>query len=104
MPGQDWESRLTGRTFEELVEEDVPEVVAESEDGIEIFELSEALLGSLSAASSPEVRELAQWWVDEKAANGTRIEFPIALRILEELVGLIRQERAPEENVYCWTS
>ncbi|MFF0010673.1 hypothetical protein [Streptomyces sp. NPDC005374] len=99
----DWESSLTGVPFESLVESDLPEVVAEIDDGPMVFRLSDELLSSLISSSSSEIRELALWWVGEKSANGVEIELPAALDILQRLVDLARSVDETGMGVYCWT-
>ncbi|MEV6655404.1 hypothetical protein [Streptomyces sp. NPDC051219] len=100
----DWESHFTGRSFEALVEEDIPEVVAESDGGPAVFLLSDSLLDAFSSSSTSQIEELAQWWVNEKAESGMEIDLPVSLGILRALVELTRQEREPQEGIYCWTS
>ncbi|MFF7881750.1 hypothetical protein ACH40F_16550 [Streptomyces sp. NPDC020794] len=100
----DWESSLTGIPFESLVESDLPEVVAEVDDGPMVFRLSDELVSSLTSASSSGIHELALWWVGEKSANGIEIELPIALGILQSLVDLTRSADESGMGVYCWTS
>ncbi|MFE5511134.1 hypothetical protein ACFQ9J_11055 [Streptomyces sp. NPDC056529] len=101
----DWEAHLTGSALEELVDREVPEVFAESEEeGPIVFLLSDALLESFSSSSSFQVGELAKWWVEKKSQDGFPIDLFIASEILQDLVHLIHEERLPGENVYCWTS
>lgn len=102
----DWEAYLTGSACEELLDRDVPEVVAEDEDGEgpTVFRLSDALLGELASLSSLRVGEMAKWWAEKKSQDGFPIDSLIALQILQDLVRLIREERAPGESVYCWTA
>jgi hypothetical protein len=98
----EWESHLTGRSFDALVAEDLPEVVAEIEDGPVVLALSAELTEALTSQNR-SIDELAHWWVDEKADDGMEIEPLIASEILQELVDLINQEREAGEHVYCWT-
>ncbi len=99
-----WEAELTGRSFEDLVNDDLPEIVAESEDGPMVLALSGALSASLAAADAARLAELAQWWVDKKAEVRVRIETVIATDILRQLADLTRRQRKPDERVYCWVS
>ncbi|MEV5194775.1 hypothetical protein AB0K86_20015 [Streptomyces clavifer] len=100
----DWESHLTGNSFEALVEEDIPEVVAEGDGGPAVFLLSDSLLNAFASSSTSQIDDLAQWWVNEKADSGMEIGLPISLSILHTLVDLTRQEREHQEGIYCWTS
>ncbi|MEU3613914.1 hypothetical protein ABZ725_16570 [Streptomyces sp. NPDC006872] len=99
-----WESHLTGSTFDELLDRDVPEVFAEDEDGPTVFLLSDGLLEELAGITDSRVGEMANWWAAKTAQDGFPIDALIALQILEDLVRLIREERPPGENVYCWTA
>lgn len=101
----DWEAHLTGRTFESLVEDDIPDVVAEgSEGGPIVLSLSDDLMDALTTASSSQIDDLSRWWAGEKADGGTEISPSVASEILQELTGLIRQARDSGEGVYCWMS
>ncbi|MEW1873004.1 hypothetical protein AB0420_33780 [Streptomyces caelestis] len=99
----DWESRLTGGTFDRLLEGGGPEVVAEDEGGPTVFLLSDALLGELASLSDVRIGDTAAWWTEKKARDGFPIDLPVALRILQDVVRLVREERPAGENVYCWT-
>ncbi|MFG2969185.1 hypothetical protein ACGFZS_38550 [Streptomyces sp. NPDC048288] len=98
----DWESQFTGRRFDELVEEDFPEVVAEEDEGAVVLLLSDALVGALSAESESRVAEVAEWWVQEKDDQGWQIDLAVASEILQRLAGMARQERRAGEDIYCW--
>ncbi|GAA4084880.1 hypothetical protein [Actinomadura miaoliensis] len=98
----DWEAHCAGRSFEEIAEAGLPEVLAEIEDGPAVFSLSDTLVRSLGTASSSEIDELARWWVERKAEDGAELDPFVALGILRELAELIRGERDSEEHVYCW--
>ncbi|NRQ30854.1 hypothetical protein HII36_03240 [Nonomuraea sp. NN258] len=100
----DWQARLTGVSFESLVERDLPEVVAENDAGAAVFLLSDALVEALAAATDPEVRALASWWAEEKSADGIAIEPDAAALILRSLADLARAEREPGTHVYCRAS
>ncbi|MEU6098621.1 hypothetical protein [Streptomyces sp. NPDC047079] len=101
----DWEAYLRGRSFEELVEEDLPEVIAEIEEGPAIFAISDDLIEALASASNSQIEELIQWWVAEKENDGMAIDRSAASAILHSLVELITRKREIGEcaQVYCWT-
>ncbi|GII65289.1 hypothetical protein Skr01_53740 [Sphaerisporangium krabiense] len=99
----DWESHLTGRSFDDLADDDLPEIVADGENDAVILALSDALVSALGAASNPRMDELAQWWAEEKARDGLALDPFTALDILRRVTDLIRQKRSPGESVYCWT-
>ncbi|MGA3563513.1 hypothetical protein [Melissospora conviva] len=94
----DWESRLTGSSFESLVSGDLPEVVAEVEDGATVLLLSGPLVESLAGISDLEVDELVRWWAELTVG----IELPAASAILKDLVCMIREARNLGKSVYCW--
>jgi hypothetical protein len=97
-----WESELTGRSFEDLVNDDLPEIVAESDDGPMVLALSDTLSTALTSADPSRLDDLARWWVDKKAEVGVEIEPAIASEIIRELTDLIRRPRKPDARVYCW--
>ena len=100
----EWESHLAGRPFEDLVQEDIPQVVAEIEEGPTVLVLSEALMGALVHAPATRIDDLAQWWVAEKEDGHIEISRSVALTILQAIVNLACQKRRSDESVYCWTS
>ncbi|MFG3032212.1 hypothetical protein ACGFZJ_27265 [Streptomyces sp. NPDC048253] len=99
-----WEAHLTGSTFDDLLDRDIPEVFAEEEDGATVFLLSDGLLAELAGSPSSRIGETANWWAAKTAEDGFPIDAFVALRILEDLVRLIREERPSGESVYCWTA
>ncbi|MFJ9361507.1 hypothetical protein [Streptomyces mirabilis] len=98
----DWEARLTGISFDSLVESDLPEVVEESDGGALVLRLSDSLVDSLDRASASQILDLASWWASEEKAG--KIEPAVAVGILQGLVELIREERHSGMFVFCWTS
>ncbi|GII88918.1 hypothetical protein Ssi03_69080 [Sphaerisporangium siamense] len=98
----DWESHLTGRSFDDLAEDDLPETVADGGNAV-VLALSDTLVSALRAASDPRIEELAQWWAEEKARDGFALDPFTALDTLRRLTDLIRRKRSPGESVYCWT-
>jgi hypothetical protein len=99
----DWESRLTGRSFETLVHEDIPEMLVEDESGMAVFAMSDTLVNSFASASGSQIEDLAEWWVNEKSGSGMEIALPVALDILRQLVDLVLVQRKSGERIYCWT-
>ncbi|RDI30994.1 hypothetical protein [Lentzea flaviverrucosa] len=96
-----WEEHLTGTSFDDLLDSDVPEVVAEHEDtGAWVFALSDALQRSLANASTAALDELARRWAESSTG---RIDPAIAADLLRNLADLIRN-RPPGTRVHCWTS
>ncbi|MEU6582394.1 hypothetical protein [Nocardia sp. NPDC046763] len=99
----EWESILTGRSFEELVAAGEPEAIA-SRGGKSplIFVASKALQDALAAADMSRLVEAGQLWVQERAADGEAIDREIATEILSELARLARSEGGRDHRVYCW--
>lgn len=100
----DWEAYLTNSTFDDLVDQDLPELVAGDDEGPTVLVVSDPLLTELGSISSFRQSELAKWWVDKKSRDGFVIELLVALQIIEDLIRLIREDRLPGERVYCWTA
>lgn len=100
----DWEAHLTGSTFDDLLDRNIPEILAEEEDGAIVFLLSADLLGKLASLSDTQIDEMANWWSGKKAQDGFPIDVSVARQILQGLIRLIREERSPEQHVYCWTA
>jgi hypothetical protein len=100
----EWEEGLTGTPFVSLVEKDLPDVVAEIEDGPLLLRISAELSNSLASASSARIRDLAEWWMAEKSAGGAEIEHSAAVGILQTLADLARSACQADVDVYCWIS
>ncbi|WP_341719573.1 hypothetical protein QQG74_07570 [Micromonospora sp. FIMYZ51] len=100
----DWESRLTGYSFEELIARGHPEVVGENDSGSLVLRLSEDLVMSLSVMDRLQVRELSDWWAEEKVSNGTAIDPAVAEEIVRQLVMLVQLNSKDDASVYCWIS
>ncbi len=111
-----WESWLTGRSFEELVELGRPEFMTEAEsvttgegwddedeswdDEPVVYEVSGELREALGAAGPDKLEELTGWWAGE-----TGIDPGLAAEIVQEVVTLARRAAAtPGEGVYCQVS
>ncbi|MFC1436653.1 hypothetical protein ABUW04_00130 [Streptacidiphilus sp. N1-10] len=102
----EWEGIFTGRTFEELVSADVPEVVADPGDGQGpvVLAVSRALQDALAAAVEERLVEVSRLWVVERAADGEVFDEGIAVQILNGVAGLVRSIGRKSEGLYCWTA
>ncbi|KIQ65658.1 hypothetical protein TR51_17805 [Kitasatospora griseola] len=100
----EWESIFTGRSFEELVAADLPEVVADqgAGEGPMVLAASRALRDALAAADEPRLVEVSQLWVQERAADGEVLDRQVATEILGILAGLARAVGGRQERLYCW--
>jgi hypothetical protein len=102
----EWESIFTGRSFDELIAADEPEVVADPGDGegSMLFAASKALQDALAAAGQSRLIEVSQLWVQERAADGEVFEQEIATQLLNDLARLVRGLRGRDHRLYCWTA
>ncbi|WP_031074375.1 hypothetical protein [Streptomyces sp. NRRL WC-3742] len=102
----EWESILTGRSFEELVEADEPAVVADPSDGEGpmVLAASKALQDALAAADLPRLVEVSELWVQERAAKGEVFDREVATKILGDLAGLARSVGGRGSSLYCWVA
>ncbi|MFJ8444038.1 hypothetical protein [Kitasatospora griseola] len=100
----EWESIFTGRNFEELVDADVPDVVADPGDGEGplVLVASLPLQDALTAAGEPRLAEVSQQWVRERAEDGEVFAPETAAWILTGLAELARGIGDPESRLYCW--
>ena len=101
----EWESIFTGRSFDELVAADEPEVVADPGDdkGPMLLAVSPALQDALAAADQARLVEVSQLWVQERAADGEVFDQDIATQILSDLARLAHGLRGRDHRLYCWT-
>jgi hypothetical protein len=99
-----WESWFTGESFASLLEGGIPSIVAEDEDGVLVWQLSDALIADLASARPENIQLLAIWWSEEKTIGRLKIEEEVALRIINAVSGLARQAEEARANVYCRTS
>jgi hypothetical protein len=100
----EWESILTDRSFEELVEIDEPRIVCEVGAGSAciVFAVSSALRDKLAAAEDAGLDDLAFEWVRQRAEQGDVFELELARVILGELAGLARSASRQRYELYCW--
>ncbi len=100
----EWESIVTGRTFERLVAADEPEAVADSDDGDGpvVLAASKALQDALAAADQSRLGEVSQLWVRKRAADGETFDQEIATKILSDLARLARGVGGRDHRLYCW--
>ncbi|MFF3871373.1 hypothetical protein [Streptomyces sp. NPDC001978] len=102
----EWEGIFTGRSFEELVAADEPEVVADpgDGDGPVLFAVPQALQDALAAADQSKLVEAARLWVRERAADAEVFDEEIATEILSDLARLAHGVEGRDHRLYCWTA
>ena len=97
----EWDSLLTGRSFDDLLRASAPGVITDEDDGALIVAASVELQQALARASAADLESVAQSWAAERAAEGEPIDPELAGEILTELG---RLSRTAEHRVYCWVS
>ncbi|SEG70940.1 hypothetical protein SAMN05216223_108322 [Actinacidiphila yanglinensis] len=102
----EWESILAGRSFEEVLDDDVPETVADPDEGEGplVLAVSRTLQAALSAADAHRLAEVSQLWVAERAAEGEGFDPEIAVWILRGLANVARAVGEGDESLYCWVA
>ncbi|MGW7383354.1 hypothetical protein [Streptomyces sp. NPDC054794] len=101
----EWECRLAGGSFEELLEADEPRLVAgQDDDGCVVFAISPRLSAALADADRSELKDAAVSWVAQRAEDGEVIDTEIAEAILSDLAALVGSARRQGQGVYCWVA
>ncbi|MFE0465223.1 hypothetical protein ACFW1A_38820 [Kitasatospora sp. NPDC058965] len=100
----EWEGIFTGRSFAELVDADVPEVVADPDDGGGplVLLVSAALQDALAGADDLRLGEVSQRWVRERAEDREVFDPEISAWILTGLAELASGIGDREDRLYCW--
>ncbi|MFF2819365.1 hypothetical protein ACFVT9_28060 [Kitasatospora cineracea] len=102
----EWESIFTGQSFAQLADADVPEVVADPEDGEGplVFLVSAALQDALASADDLRLAEVSQRWVQERAEDRDVFDPEISAGILKGLAELASRIDDRKDRLYCWTA
>ncbi|MER6517589.1 hypothetical protein ABT246_12080 [Streptomyces sp. NPDC001553] len=100
----EWESLLTGQSFEALVAADEPRTVADPGDGDGplLFVVSAALQGALAGASPARLAEVGGLWIQERAAEGEVFDPEMVGELLSDLADLARTAHGQGHGLYCW--
>ncbi|MFD1660889.1 hypothetical protein ACFSL4_22455 [Streptomyces caeni] len=100
----EWESIFTGRSFEELVAADEPEVVADPGDGEGplVLAASRDLQDALTGVDEHRLVEVSRLWAQERAADGEVFDQETVTGILRGLAALARAVGGREGRLYCW--
>ncbi|WP_098024995.1 hypothetical protein [Streptomyces sp. st115] len=99
----EWQSLLTGRSFEDVAESGEPRVVAaEDGGGCFVFAISSDLLTALADAERRTLSDAAASWVQLRAEDGEIIDADIADAIVGDLAALAGSARRQGLGVYCW--
>ncbi|MEK2495595.1 hypothetical protein WN990_39280 [Kitasatospora purpeofusca] len=99
----EWESILGSRSFAELVDAGVPEVVAEPDDGEGplLLLVSAALQRALAAADGHRLAEAGRQWVLVRAEEREVFDPEVAARILTGLAELANGIGDRQGWLYC---
>lgn len=101
----EWEGIFTGRSFEEVLDDDVPETVVDPDgEGPLVLAVSGTFRDALCTAVEHRLAEVSRLWVAERAADGEVFDSEIAVWILSGLADLARAVREGDENLYCWVA
>ncbi|GAB2697525.1 hypothetical protein [Kitasatospora kifunensis] len=100
----EWESLLTGQSFEVLVASDEPHAVADlgDEGGPLLFVVSHSLQGALTGASTDRLAEVGELWIQERAAEGEVFDPEMVGELLSDLADLARTADRRGHSLYCW--
>jgi hypothetical protein len=97
----EWDSLLTGRSFDDVLAASASAVIADEDDGAQVVAASVELQQALSRASAAELDRAARQWAADRAAEGEPIDPELATEILGAVGRLARTE---EQRLYCWIS
>lgn len=97
------EEVLTGRSFDDILQDPTGQVVA-SRDGGErqVIRLTARLQDALASIDDDTVDEVAARWAAPDEYYGTGGDPELAARALRALVHLVRTSRERGETLYCW--
>jgi hypothetical protein len=100
----EWQSILTGRSFEELVAIGEPRIVSEVAAGSlrMVFAVSPALRAELFAVEEARLDDVVFEWVRQRADQGEEFDPEMARMILGDLAGLTRTASKQGYELYCW--
>lgn len=97
------EEILTGRSFDDILQDPNGQVIA-SRDGGErlIIPLTAALQDALASIDDDTVDQVAAQWAAPDEYYGTSADTELAASALRDLVRLVRTGRERAETLYCW--
>ncbi|MFD6334270.1 hypothetical protein ACFWGI_32470 [Streptomyces niveus] len=100
----EWESLLTGRSFEALVAADKPYSIADpgEEGGPLLFVISAALQGALAGTPADRLAGVGELWIRERAAEGEVFDPEMVGELLSDLADLARTAGQRGHGLYCW--
>ncbi|MEV6212389.1 hypothetical protein [Kitasatospora sp. NPDC051914] len=102
----EWESLLTGRSLDNLLDDGEPETVADLDDGQGpvVLAASRTLQEALTRTDRSRLVRTSQLWVEHRASEGEAIDQEIAEEILQSLADLARSAHGHDDRLYCWTT
>lgn len=97
------EELLTGRPYDEVVEDPRSGHAVESKDGGErlVLTLTDILVRALAASDEDELRRIAEPWSQTEEFWGDADPDDLA-EFLADLSGLARRAQAKGHRLYCW--
>jgi len=97
------EGILTGRSFDDILQDPTGQVIA-SRDGGErlIIPLTARLQDALASIDDDAVDQVAAQWAAPDEYYGTSADTELAAGALRDLVRLVRAGRERAETLYCW--
>jgi len=98
-----FEELLTGRSYDDIVEDPRSSHTVAERDGGErlVLTLTDTLRDALAAASAERLAELAVPWSQTEEFWGEG-EPEVLSTFLNSLAGLARQAQEKQERLYCW--
>ncbi|MET8152445.1 hypothetical protein ACIBSW_09975 [Actinoplanes sp. NPDC049668] len=98
---EEWESVLTGRDLEELIDSGGADVVSGDDEPLVLL-VPPALTGALAGADAHALAAAAGRWIALRAEEGETIDEELAEEILGELAALSSRAAKTGGSLYCW--
>jgi hypothetical protein len=95
---------LSGRTFEEVLPEFLPEVHAVSDDGPWVYAFPKSLQSALATLRDAERALVAKQWAQSREFALDGIDASKVAAIFEELVKLAGLSEQRDERLFLWNS
>jgi hypothetical protein len=97
------EEILTGRSFDDILDDGTRKVVASRNNGERLVQrLTASLQDALAGMDDHSVDEVAAHWAAPDEFYGTGTDKELAASALRDLVRLVRAGRERGEMLYCW--
>jgi hypothetical protein len=97
------EEVLTGRSFDDILQDPTGQVIASQDGGGRvIIRLTARLQDAMASIDDATVDEVAAQWAAPDEYYGTGADPELAAGALRDLVRLVRAGRERDETLYCW--